>query len=247
MKLRFFWQVSFTFFLIHIKENWRTGGNRTRTFRLVSENSTTEPPVPCWANRCLNEDTLVKYIWWKKRGTKGHTNNTGVSALPWLGTPWWDDDIIPSEWSASNLVKGFDWMFFCFCFCFFLSFSYLTLSQSSFTFLCFPSRTYFPPPLKRKAWEEIIQGNTERRKHFISLASFLPIVAFLDKSIVSSYPVDAAPRYHQRLQEINTALPPFSRIWSSSLKTAQRREPMADFKRSPSTLRSRTTRYSHGL
>ena len=42
---------------ISIKKNWCTGGNRTRASRLVSENSTTEPPVPCWANHCLNEDT----------------------------------------------------------------------------------------------------------------------------------------------------------------------------------------------
>ena len=44
-------------FFTSIKKNWRTGGNRTRASRLVSENSTTEPPVPCWANHCLNEDT----------------------------------------------------------------------------------------------------------------------------------------------------------------------------------------------
>ena len=60
-----------TFFLIHIKENWRTGGNRTRASSLVSENSTTEPPVPCWGNRCLNEDTLVKCIWWENEVKKG--------------------------------------------------------------------------------------------------------------------------------------------------------------------------------
>ena len=83
-------------FFINIKENWRTDGNRTRASRLVSENCTTEPPVPCWANRCLNEDTLVKCIWWKKQGTKGHTNNPAVSAVPWSGTPSLDDDIIPS-------------------------------------------------------------------------------------------------------------------------------------------------------
>ena len=88
-------------------------------------------------------DSLVKCICWKKQSTKEHTNNPAVSALPWSGTLSWDDDIIPSEWSAWNLVKGFD----CFSiFFFFLSFSYLTPSQSSFTFLHFPSRslTYFP-------------------------------------------------------------------------------------------------------
>ena len=52
----------------------------------------------------------------EKRGQKGHTNNPAVSALPWSGTPSWDDDIIPSKWSASNLVKGFDcFSFFFFC------------------------------------------------------------------------------------------------------------------------------------
>ena len=48
----------------------------------------------------------------EKRGQKGHTNNPAVSALPWSGTPSWDDDIIPSKWSASNLVKGFDCFLF---------------------------------------------------------------------------------------------------------------------------------------
>ena len=61
--------------------------------------------MPCWANRC------IKCIWWKKRGTKGHTNNPAVSALPWSGTPSWDDEIIPSELSPSNLLKVFDWFF----------------------------------------------------------------------------------------------------------------------------------------
>ena len=109
--------------------------------RLASEDSTTELPVPCWANRCISEGILVKCIWWKKRGKKGHTNNPALSALPWLGTPSWDDGMIPSELSPSNLVKGFIWFFFVFVF---LSFSYLTLSQTSFTFLYFPSLTYFP-------------------------------------------------------------------------------------------------------
>ena len=90
------------------------------------------------------------------------------------------------------------------------------------------------------------RGDIGRKKNLISLSSFLPIVAFLDKFIVSSEPDGVAPRYHQRLQETNT-IPLFLRIWSPSLITAQRREPLAEFKRSPSTLRSRATRYSHGL
>ena len=90
------------------------------------------------------------------------------------------------------------------------------------------------------------RGDIGRKKNLISLSSFLPIVAFLDKFIVSSEPDGVAPRYHQRLQETNT-IPLFLRIWSPSLITAQGREPLAEFKRSPSTLRSRTTRYSHGL
>ena len=35
--------------------------------------------------------------------------------------------------------------------------------------------------LKRKAWEEFTLWDTERRKNFISLSSFLPIVTFLYK------------------------------------------------------------------
>ena len=101
-------------------------------------------------------------------------------------------------------------------------------------------RTFLYSKEERVRW--IHTGDTERRKNFISLASFLLFVAFLDKFIVSSEPDGAVPRYHQRLQETNT-IPLFLHIWSSSLKT----EPLAEFKRSPSTLPSRTTRYCHGL
>ena len=49
-----------------------------------------------------------------------------------------------------------------------------------------------------------VRGDIGRNKNLISLSSFLTIIAFLDKFIVSSEPDGVAPRYHQRLQETNT-------------------------------------------
>ena len=118
-------------------------------------------------------DSLVKCICWKKQSTKEHTNNPAVSALPWSGTLSWDDDIIPSEWSAWNLVKGFD------CFSIFFFFFVLQLPDS------FPVIFHFSPfsvtvsyvlssALKRKTWEGFTRGETERSKNFISSLAFFP-------------------------------------------------------------------------
>ena len=101
---------------------------------------------------------------------------------------------------------------------FFLSFRYLTLSQSSFTLLL---RTFLY--IKEESVRGVQTVDTERRKNFISLSSFLPIIAFLDKFIVSSASDGVVPCYHQCLQETNK-FPPFLRVWSPNLKTAQMRE-----------------------
>ena len=162
-------------------------------------------------------DSLVKCICWKKQSTKEHTNNPAVSALPWSGTLSWDDDIIPSEWSAWNLVKGFDcfsiFFFFFFFFFFCPSATWLLPSHLSLfsifrhgllrTFLC----------IKEENVRGIHTGRNwkEEELHFIS--SFLPIVAFLDRFIVSSEPDGASPRYHQRLQDANTETRHFWRAY----------------------------------
>ena len=183
----------------------------------------------------------------KKLGKKEHTNNPAVSALPWSGTPsWsWDDDIIPSALSPSNLVKGLTVVVVVVCFFFCPSATWFFPSHPSLFSIFRLLRTFLY--IKEESVRGIhVRGDIGRNKNLISLSCFLTIIAFLDKFIVSSEPDGVAPRYHQRLQETNT-IPLFLRIWSSSLKAAQRREPLAEFKRSPSTLRSRTTRYSHGL
>ena len=189
------------------------------------------------------------YMMEKKLGKKGHTNTLAVSALLWSGTPSWpgDDDIIPLELSPSNLVKGLTVVVVVVVVVFFFcpSATRLFPSHPSLFSIFRLLRTFLY--IKEESVRGIhVRGDIGRKKNLISLSSFLPIIAFLDKFIVSSEPDGVAPRYHQRLQETNT-IPLFLRIWSPSLITAQRREPLAEFKRSPSTLRSRTTRYSHGL
>ena len=144
--------------------------------------------------------------------------------------------------------EGFDCCCCCCCCCFFFfcpSATWLFPSHPSLFSIFRLLRTFLY--IKEDSVRGIhFRGDIGRKKNLISLSSFLPIVASLDKFIVSSEPDGVAPRYHQRLQETNT-IPLFLRIWSPSLITAQGREPLAEFKRSPSTLRSRTTRYSHGL
>jgi len=203
--------------------------------------------MPFWTNRCLNEDTLVKCIWWKKRGTKGHTNNPAVSALPWSRTPSWDDDIITFRINSFESCEEI-WLFFFFFFFFFCpSATWLFPNHLSLFPIFRPLRTF------RCIEEESVRGIhkgrywKEEELHFSCFLSSLT-VTFLYKFIVSSELVAARPCvtisvYRKPTKSLFFC--PYDHYWS--LKTAQRREPLAHFKRSPSTLRSRTTRYSHGL
>ena len=160
-------------------------------------------------HQCIVEPVvaLAKAFWLnvydgKKRGKKGHTNNPVVSTLPWFETPsWsWDDDIIPSELSPSNLVKGFDWIFFSFFFCpsaTLLLPSHLSLF-STFRLL----RTFLY--IKGESVRGIHTGRYWKQEELHSLSSFLPMVAFLHKFVVSSEPDGEVQRCHQRLKETRT-------------------------------------------
>ena len=205
-------------------------------------------------HQCLVEPIipLTKAFWLniydgkKIRGRKGHTNHPAVSAKPWPGTPSWDDDIIPSEWSASNLVKGLDCFFFLFVFLFFCpSATCLFPSHLSlFSIFCL-LRSFL------HIKEEIVRGiHTGRywKEEELHFSFFLFSHRSLSRQV---YNFERTWRRGPALSSASTGnqhdCSSFFRTWSSSLKTAQRREPLAEFTRSLFYLRSRTMRYFHGL
>ena len=97
-------------------------------------------------------------------------------------------------------MKGFDRFFFFFLFC--PSATWLFPSHLSLFSIFRLLRTFLY--IKEETVGGIHKGRywKDEELHFVS--SFLPIVAFLDKFIVSSELDGASPRYHQRLQDTNT-------------------------------------------
>ena len=125
-------------------------------------------------------------------------------------------------------MKGFDCFFFLlFCFRFCPSATRLLPSHLSLFSIFRLLRPFLS--IKEESVRWIHTGRYWKEENLISLSSFLPIVAFLDKFIVSSEPKGAA-RVTISVNRKPTRFLFFCAYHGSpSLKTAQTREPLAEF------------------